>query len=395
MPCAVASKTEYPLFNDMRVFFGDNWTEGFDGYSLSRLSQNLLEREKPSSRQCLPWEKERFYLREPVALERCQSIGDSDVILIPPYHPDLYSADPALLRRIERIYREADKLSREYRKPVLLHGGTRDILDYRRQSKIPIQDHVYLSTNILDHSAPANHWGLPYFIPDYASLYPALFSLEALPSLERPSVGFCGVAAPLGQSLRTRTWLFDWLRLGATYLNQFGVDSCRIANMFGTNMKHAYRARLILELGQCRKIKTDFVLRELGGLVSRQYWRESLQSEYSFSYFRNLSFNIYTICCRGTENYSIRFYEAFCVGRIPVITNTQLRLPFSDVVDYSRQCCVIEKSQLHRADKVLQEFHASNGPQGILSIMQENRSIWEKYLSFSGFYKSLARKLRR
>lgn len=358
-------------------------------------SQSLHERECPSPTHCQPWQKERFYLQEPVAVERSQAIQDSDVILIPPYHPDYCSADSTLVRRLELIYREADSLSHANGKPVLLHGGTRDILDYRRQANIPIRDLIYLATNILDHSAPAHHWSLPYFIPDYASLYPSLFSPQARPPTWRPTVGFCGVAAPLGQRALSTTWLYDWLRLGATYLNQFGIDSCRTMNILGTNMKHAYRARLILELRRSRQIATDFILRQLGGLVTLQYWRESLESDYHLSYFRNLASNIYTICCRGTENYSIRFYEAFCVGRIPVITNTDLRLPFSDVIDYSRQCCIIEKSQLHRAAQVLHDFHHSKGSEGIAAIMQENREIWKKYLSFSGFYNTLARRLKR
>lgn len=376
----------------MRVFFKNSWAQA-DGCTLSKLTRNIFERENPSSRQCHPWQKEWFYLRQPVLIQRSHSVRESDCILIPGCHPDCYSASSELLCSVDRIYREAEALSQKYGKPVLLHGGGRDILDYRRQANIPISNLVYLSTNILDHSAPPNHWGLPFFIPDYHSLYPSLFSGEfPIPEM-RPSVGFCGVAAPFGQQRLTKTWLADWIRLGTTYLNTVGIDSCKVANILRTNMKHAYRARLISEFSRSPQIDTDILLRKLGGLVSRQYWREDHHSEYQLSYFRNLASNLYTICCRGTENYSIRLYEAFCCGRIPIITNSSLRLPFSDLIDYRRQCCIIEKRDLHRASEVLLEFHFRNGASVLSRIMKENRQIWRKYLSFTGFYSQLTKKL--
>ena len=110
--------------------------------------------------------KRSVYLRERIAVDRCQDIQDSDVILIPPCHADYYSADRERVHRLELIYQEADKLSCANRKPVLLHGATQDILDYRLQANIPIRD--FLSKH--KYSRPFRACSINGACPTYSRL---------------------------------------------------------------------------------------------------------------------------------------------------------------------------------------------------------------------------------
>ena len=172
---------------------------------------------------------------------------------------------------------------------------------------------------------------MPYFIPDYLQIFQN--GCLNLVNKSLPSVGFCGVAAPLRQKI-TKTWGFDWLRLLLSYLNRFQIDTDKLTHLANTNMKHAYRTRVLLGLIKSKYIQMDFTIRDLGGLVSKKYCREPLNSAYYLTYFNTIANNLYMICCRGTENYSISFFETLSLGRIPIIavSYTHLTLPTKRIV---------------------------------------------------------------
>ena len=52
-----------------------------------------------------------------------------------------------------------------------------------------------------------------------------------------------------------------------------------------------------------------------------------------------------TFCPRGTGNFSIRFYEAICLGRIPVILNTDIILPFAKYIPWNELCVISQASE--------------------------------------------------
>lgn len=44
--------------------------------------------------------------------------------------------------------------------------------------------------------------------------------------------------------------------------------------------------------------------------------------------------NEFIFCPRGTGNFSNRFYETLCYGRVPVILNTDMELPFENKINW-------------------------------------------------------------
>ena len=59
-----------------------------------------------------------------------------------------------------------------------------------------------------------------------------------------------------------------------------------------------------------------------------------LNKQLRFEFIRNILSSDYTLCFRGSGNYSLRFYETLCLGRIPLFINTDCKLPFEDEINW-------------------------------------------------------------
>jgi hypothetical protein len=235
--------------------------------------------------------------------------------------------------------------------------------------------------------APPNAIARSYFVPDHLQQYFA-GDVAPLSGDTEPSVAFCGIASPL-QVAWSKTRVFDYLRLALTRLERVGIDPHQLARRMGTNMKHACRARQIQLLQRSTTVTTDFIMRASGGMADKRYYREDAQADYNTEYFLNIRNSLYTLCSRGTENYAIRFYETLCLGRIPIIVDTELVLPFASEIDYDRHCVIIPQGKTHLTEEHLLRYHSRHGPRGLQSIQDENRQLWYDKLSVSGFYANL------
>jgi hypothetical protein len=312
-------------------------------------------------------------------------IVDSDFILFP------FAWDSKMSKQYERENQQVDLLSRKYDMPVVCHGFTKDVLDPKSVS-LPFRNGHYLSYSLVRSRRPPRSIGFSYFIPDCREKYYP--KSTALPKRTKPSVGFCGVAAPFGTP-RGKTHVFDQLRLCLSYLTVLGIDPDCAAQLLGTNTKHAYRARLIRQFRCHPDITCDFSLRSVGGLVDNAYTNKADDDPYNVDYYKNLEQNLYTICCRGTENYSVRFYETLCMGRIPIVVDSDLVLPFDDMIDYRQQCVWISKRSIGKSAAILLAFHRSRSEDELIALQKKNRMLWERHLSHRGYYPTLRRCFQR
>lgn len=99
----------------------------------------------------------------------------------------------------------------------------------------------------------------------------------------------------------------------------------------------------------------------------------------------------YVLCTRGSGNYSIRFYETLCNGRIPVFVNTDCVLPFEEWIDWRQYCVWVEAREVSRVAERVAEFHQSLSPAEFKDRQRACRSLWEEWLSPYGFFKNIRR----
>jgi Exostosin family len=308
-----------------------------------------------------------------------ESAENADFILFP------YAWEPRFAELLADQNRQVDFLSQEAGRPVVCQGVSADILD-PGSIRLPFKQGCYLSSTLVSTRRPEKSLGFSYFIPDCRAQHAG--GPPVLTKPEKPSVGFCGVAAPFKTAFN-KTKLFDYCRLGLTYATGLGVDPEEFARRFGNNTKHAYRARLIQQFRKNPDIDCDFVLRRVGGLVDNSYTNSADNDPYNKAFYRNLEANLYNICCRGTENYSVRFYETLCMGRIPVVVDTDFVLPFDDVIDYRKHCVWIERRDIAKAADILLAFHQEHSDKELREMQKANRILWESCLSHTGYYRQL------
>lgn len=186
---------------------------------------------------------------------------------------------------------------------------------------------VLFRTSALKSQLGVNERILPVFVPDHSSINNILNTSNI-----KQSIGFCGHI----EGIRSRI------------LNKInsvvGSDNC------------------------------DFIVRSTfyhnTGQVNIKTRRE---------YCINISDNLYTLCVRGAGNFSYRFYEALCMGRIPILIDTDTSLPFDKIIDWNNYIIKINESEIEQLPILI-----SKNKIDPINV----RRMWEEYLSPEGYMKN-------
>ena len=64
------------------------------------------------------------------------------------------------------------------------------------------------------------------------------------------------------------------------------------------------------------------------------------------NFFQNISDTDYTICIRGTGNFSQRLYEVLAFGRIPIFIDTDSILPYDEIINWRDYCVWVKPDEL-------------------------------------------------
>ena len=86
-----------------------------------------------------------------------------------------------------------------------------------------------------------------------------------------------------------------------------------------------------------------------GYLVSAFHWRPDVSEDQQTLFFDVTSRSRFTLCPRGYGATSYRLYEAMQLGSIPVYISDKHLLPWSDELDWSEFCVVVDSSSSYDA----------------------------------------------
>lgn len=130
------------------------------------------------------------------------------------------------------------------------------------------------------------------------------------------------------------------------------------------------RFKLLSILNNSNAIVTDFIFRKKyrAGVKSLEEKRKT-----TLEFFENMERNPYTFCLRGGGNFSVRLYETIAMGRIPVIVDTDMRLPLNKSIDWSAHCAFVTKKNL--AENLV-NFHTNISPEKFILMQENNRELW-------------------
>lgn len=143
------------------------------------------------------------------------------------------------------------------------------------------------------------------------------------------------------------------------------------------------RAKYLNILKEDERLNTNFILRKSyrAGSLNKKAVEETTQE-----FFKNIYNNSYTFCSRGVGNFSVRLYETLAMGRIPILLNTDCKLPLDNLIDWNEHCIIIEESEIKKIGIIVLDFHNSFSNDEFLDIQERNRMLWKNMLSRDSFY---------
>jgi len=156
-----------------------------------------------------------------------------------------------------------------------------------------------------------------------------------------------------------------------------------------------FRKKVIDILSRTGWIKTNFIVRN-------EYFAGELNTKLSSSfgsvreeYVNNLLNSDYALCVKGDGNYSIRFSEALCAGRIPLLIDTACVLPFDDLIKYKSFLPIVDFQDIETTSERLRDFHEKLSSEEFVELQNKARQLWEAHLSPHGMFKTICNILEK
>lgn len=110
-----------------------------------------------------------------------------------------------------------------------------------------------------------------------------------------------------------------------------------------------------------------------------------------YEYLENMAESQFVLCVRGGGNYSLRFYEAMAMGKIPILIDTDCVLPFDKQIDWDQHCIRVPIQNLNRLKVVIQGWPFRQHSQ---EVGARNRHLWEEWLTPESFFTRVHDQLR-
>ncbi|MBW4360384.1 exostosin domain-containing protein [Flavobacterium taihuense] len=213
---------------------------------------------------------------------------------------------------------------------------------------------------------------LPSFIHDpYGKFIQKEFVILEKESI--PSIGFVGNANGSLKSLLKEFGIYLYV-IGLNIKNNFYSD---YQSFYPSGYK---RYQLLKKIKADSRVKSDFIFRKKHSSASLD---TSEIKKTTIEFYENMYENPYVFCLRGLGNFSVRLYETLAMGRIPVVVDTDIRLPFHKSIDWKRHCVFV--TEVNFVDQLLR-FHDKISNQDFIEMQENNRKLFLNVLSRENYF---------
>lgn len=304
------------------------------------------------------------YVKNNESLEYYQLVDeakDSDIIV--------YPIDYAVFFKHLDALKQLNQFSKEHDKPIWIYtAGDYGYTNYIHNSYTfrfggfhsKLSDETFLLGSFI--SDPYEH-----FIEQKCSV---------LSKEEIPTIGFVGHA----QS-GTKKYLKELINhFKYKVKNTLKLMLADNQSFYPSSVKRAiYLRKLQLSEG----LNTNFIFRNKYRAGAQTQEDRKLSS---IAFYDNVFNNLYTFCSRGVGNFSVRFYETLAVGRIPILLDTDCRLPLPNVIDWEKHIIVLDESSKESFESQILKFHKTKTNKELADIQKNNRLLWETHLKREAFF---------
>ena len=146
-----------------------------------------------------------------------------------------------------------------------------------------------------------------------------------------------------------------------------------------------YREQTLQCFTQDNQFETNYIFREsfMNGHTHDEHFAIKNNMHLSFvqDFFLNIEQSHFTICNRGEGNFAIRFYQTLSCGRIPILIDSDIRLPFDDEIKWDEIIVMATTEELLK-EKVSEYWRTKN----IIEMQNKCRNIYDIYFANTQFF---------
>lgn len=103
------------------------------------------------------------------------------------------------------------------------------------------------------------------------------------------------------------------------------------------------------------------------------------------TYIENMQNTHFTLAPRGYGNFSMRFYETLAMGRIPVLIDTDMRLPLEDRIPYDKFIVRVPCDKMKLLSRYVLDFYNRHDEESWINAQKQARQYFENYLYMPAF----------
>ncbi|GAB4233191.1 MAG: hypothetical protein Kow0049_16500 [Stanieria sp.] len=194
----------------------------------------------------------------------------------------------------------------------------------------------------------------------------------------KPTIGFCGFSSSKDIKAYCKFFIYKFEK---SLLNR---------QIPRYHIGHVFRSLALSILSKSSLLNSNLIIRNKAFFHNNKN-NIVQQKKQNDQFIQNMVDSNYILCCRGSGNYSFRFYEALSCGRIPVFINTDCVLPYDFEIDWKQYCIWIEENELSIIDQKINDFHDKISAKEFVELQYECRKVWQERISPEGFFANLYR----
>lgn len=292
--------------------------------------------------------------------------GEADLHLLP-LKWNYYVEHSALGKAV----RAAEEARRNEKRIVVFSEG-----DFAAQ--VPMDNAVLFELSTHRSRTGIRNFGFPTFFQDLLGPYGKRHAYRS--KSKKPVVGFCGQAA----HSTTRLFAREVIHLARKAVSHLGYSSWIPSATEHTGL----RRRILEQLSRSALVESKFIIRERyrAGVKAPKEKHDPYEPS-RLEFIDNILETDYTVCVRGRGNFSKRLYETLCLGRIPILVDTDCVLPYERSIDWRQFCVWVDQSEIGRIDKKVAEFHEALSDDDFQHLQRACRQLWLDRLCPEGFFR--------
>jgi hypothetical protein len=201
-------------------------------------------------------------------------------------------------------------------------------------------------------------------IPTTAELQPPV-TLRAKQAT--PVVGFCGKGAFSGM----RSWA------GYVLKELLKPKTARTIGVY-------WRRAMMRSCTNSSEVSSNFIVRSNFSGIKKTIELDPATARKEF--LQNIIDSDFVLAPKGDGNYSNRFLETLSLGRIPVVVDTDIVLPFEDKIDYENIMVRVPMQDVKNTPRYIREFYDALSNEEWRARQELARATFENYLRQDKFF---------